>query len=126
MIARLLFATLGWMFTALAIVGIALPMLPTTPFLLLAAWCFDRSSPRMHAWLLRQPILGRIIVDWRAHGVIRTRAKVVATLAMGVLAAWAASRDTTPPWAIAAMLAVMAATAAFIWTRPSAPRRINP
>ena len=53
----LLFAA-GWIFTALGVVGLILPLMPGTIFLILAAWCFSQSSPRFEAWLLGHPRLG--------------------------------------------------------------------
>ena len=67
---RKLWIALGLVFTALAILGVALPILPTTPFLLLASWCFARSSPRLQAWLRRSRLFGPLLADWeRERGV---------------------------------------------------------
>lgn len=57
---------LGWCSVSLGIVGIFLPLIPTTPFLLLAAWCFSRSSPTFHNWLMTHPKLGPIITTWNS------------------------------------------------------------
>jgi len=76
MLKPLLFA-LGWFFFALGVIGAFLPILPTTPFLLLAALCFSKSSPRFHAWLLNMPVFGAAVQDWQQRKVIRTRAKVL-------------------------------------------------
>src|SRR5512134_2189700 len=65
---------------ALAAVGLFLPLLPTTPFLLLAGACFARSSRRLHGWLLAHGVFGPILADWEAHGAIRLRVKVAATV----------------------------------------------
>ena len=75
---RWLFALLGSVFMALGIAGIVLPILPTTPFLLLAAACFARASSRIYHWLLNQPILGPIILEWRRYRSMSYRAKRVA------------------------------------------------
>ncbi|MBI1381384.1 MAG: DUF454 family protein [Planctomycetaceae bacterium] len=113
---------LGWTFVGLGALGLFLPLLPTTPFLLLAAWCFDRSSPRLHGWLLRQPVLGPLLADWRAHGVIRPRAKWLSTAALLGFASVPVVRGSAPEWALVAMGLVVVSVLAFLWTRPSRPR----
>jgi uncharacterized membrane protein YbaN (DUF454 family) len=70
---------------ALAFVGIFLPLLPTTPFLLLAAFCFSRGSARLHQWLLEHRTMGPIIRDWKERRAIRPRVKGLATLSVVVL-----------------------------------------
>jgi len=61
---RYLVIILGWLSVVLGVVGIFLPLLPTTPFILLAAWCFSRSSPLFHNWLVSHPKLGPIVDTW--------------------------------------------------------------
>lgn len=68
----------GCLCLALGAVGVFLPVLPTTPFVLLAAACFVRSSPRLHAWILRHPLFGPPVRDFQAGLGISRRAKVVA------------------------------------------------
>jgi uncharacterized membrane protein YbaN (DUF454 family) len=69
---------LGLFFVGLGAVGVLLPLLPTTPFLLLAAACFARSSERWHQWLLSNPHFGPLIHDWHAHRCISRKAKALA------------------------------------------------
>ena len=69
---------LGALSLALAVVGIFLPLLPTTPLLLLAAWCFVRSSPRLYTWLMSHPTLGPYIRNFRENKAIPLHVKVVA------------------------------------------------
>lgn len=77
---RLVFAGLGGVFLMLGIAGIFLPLLPTTPFLLLAAACFARASRRLHGWLLGHALFGPIILEWRCHRAMPWRAKRAALL----------------------------------------------
>ena len=70
--------TCGWTALGLGVVGIAVPILPTVPFLLLAAACFLRSSPRWHGWLVTHPVFGRHIADYLAGRGLRPRAKILA------------------------------------------------
>ncbi len=72
-----LLAVLGVVSLSLGVAGIFLPLLPTTPFLLLAAWAFVRSSPRLYAWLINHPHLGEYIRNFRENHAIPLRVKVV-------------------------------------------------
>lgn len=117
---RLLWFMLGAAALLLGIVGIALPGLPTVPFLLLAAFGFARSSTRAHDWLTTHPRLGPPIHDWRANGAIRRRMKWLATASMA--AAFAISLILGMPlWALALQALALACVAVFIWTRPEGP-----
>lgn len=75
---RLLFIAVGWSSVALAIAGAVLPLVPCTPFVLLAAACFARSSPRMMRRLRRSPLLGPVLRDWQRYHGMRPLAKVAA------------------------------------------------
>lgn len=77
---RLLFAGLGTLFLLLGMLGLFLPVLPTTPFLLLATACYARSSRRIYHWLLHHPRLGPVIREWREHRSMPYRAKRMALL----------------------------------------------
>lgn len=72
---RLLFLCLGILAVGAGFAGVFLPLVPTTPFLLLAAFFFSRSSERLHNWLLEHRIFGKMIRDWREHRAIAPRAK---------------------------------------------------
>ena len=79
---RLAFGALGTLFLLLGIVGIFMPILPTTPFLLLATACYARSSRRFYNWLMNHPALGPLIVEWRTYRSIPWRIKLVAVATM--------------------------------------------
>ncbi len=114
-----------WLATGIAAVGLGiagafLPLLPTTPFLLLAAFAFARSSPRLHDWLVTHRQFGPMIENWRIHGVISRRAKTasVGAMAAAVLLSWLTGFSAT---VIIVQLIVMAFVSVFILTRPDAP-----
>lgn len=81
-IRRALYVSVGLVFVGLAVAGAILPVLPTTPFLLLASYCFVRSSPRLHAWLMNSKSFGPLLRDWHAHRAVRPRVKVTAISVM--------------------------------------------
>lgn len=74
---HLLFAC-GWTALGVGVVGLVVPVLPTVPFVLLAAACFLRSSPRWHTWLVTHPVLGRHAADYLEGRGLRARAKILA------------------------------------------------
>lgn len=77
-VVRWALIVLGWLFLGLGAIGVFLPILPTTPFVLVAAACFVRGSKRVHRWLLSTRPFGPVIREWRAHRTIPLRAKRVA------------------------------------------------
>jgi len=81
-IKRAIFVTGGLIAVVLGVIGIVLPVLPTTPFLLLASWCFARSSPRFHHWLIQHPKLGPLITMWQSGKGIPKKARNRAILAI--------------------------------------------
>ncbi|WP_111639691.1 YbaN family protein [Marinomonas shanghaiensis] len=81
---RILYLLLGWFSLISGIIGIFLPLLPTTPFVLLAAWCFSKSSKRFHSWLLNHKFFGPIVHDWQSSDGIPRRARNRAILFMWI------------------------------------------
>ncbi|WP_170593194.1 YbaN family protein [Ruegeria arenilitoris] len=113
-----LWATLGLLCVALAMIGVALPLLPTVPFLLLAAFCFARSSSRLHNWLMSHRTFGPLILDWQTSGAIRPAAKKAATLS--VAAVFGLSILVSVPSHVLIIQAVtLGAVMIFIWSRPN-------
>lgn len=121
MMTRPLWLIIGLVSVGCGIAGIALPLVPTTPFVLLAAYCFARSSPRLEAWLLAHRTFGPIIDNWRRHGSIDRRVKHVAVALMA--AAFVLSLILRlPQWVLIAQGVVLLGAATFVLTRPSGPR----
>jgi uncharacterized protein len=116
---RLLFNVAGCICVALAFLGLFLPLLPTTPFLLLAAFCFSRGSPRMHRWLLEHPRLGPIIRDWNEHRIVRPRVKLAATVGIVLLTAPAVIFGNFSPVLKMASIIVGLGVIGMIWRQSS-------
>jgi len=119
--ARAVWATVGGVSLFLALLGVILPLLPTTPFVLLAAFAFAKSIPRVRTWLTGHRIFGPIIADWEAHHAIAPRYKV---LSCGLMAAvfigsLLAGASTT---ILIVQLVLMSASVTFILTRANGPR----
>jgi len=108
----------GLLCLALGAVGLFLPLLPTTPFLLLAAACFSRSSRRMHAWLLGNRVFGPVLRDWEERGAISPRIKRLSTVLMLALISYPLG-FLPIPWAAKLVAAgSVFAVLTFIWSRP--------
>jgi uncharacterized membrane protein YbaN (DUF454 family) len=118
---RAVWFTIGWVSTGLGLVGVALPLMPSTVFFLMAVAAFARSSPAAHRWLTTHPRLGPPIADWRAGGVIRRPAKIAAVSAMALGVALTLALGA-PLWVLAVQATCLAAVAAFIVTRPETVR----
>lgn len=119
---RVVFLLLGLGFTALGVAGAFLPLLPTTVFLILAAACFARSSPRMEAWILDHKSFGPLVRAWREYGAIPRKAKILACTGMAFgFAVFFLS--VQPGLGLALVVAgALAACAAFVLSRPGAPQ----
>ena len=108
---------LAWIALALGLIGIVVPGLPTTPFILLAAWAAARGSQRLHRWLETHRVFGPMIRDWQAQGAVSRRAKWSASVAMGACAV--IFFLTAPRWWMAASgTGIMMVVAIWLWFRP--------
>jgi uncharacterized membrane protein YbaN (DUF454 family) len=114
---RVLWAVGGALALITGIVGVFLPLLPTTPFVLLAAFCFSRGSERCERWLLEHRRFGPIVRDWRARRAVPLRAKQFASVMMVLGASWGAfALPVAVAWLPAAICAV---TAVWLWRLPT-------
>lgn len=115
---RILFLILGFLSLLLGVIGIFLPLLPTTPFALLAAYFFSKSSHKIHRWLLDQKTLGPLIRDWESHGIIRLKAKWLATVMIVLLFSYSLLFVNVPHLIKGIVALSGIAILTFIWTRP--------
>lgn len=111
---RRLYLFLGILFVAIGFIGVFVPLLPTVPFLLLSAFCFERSSERLHNWLLGHKTFGPPIREWREHRVIRPRHKALALGFIIVGVSIPLSRPEMPWWLKAVVLLVITSVCVFI------------
>ena len=115
---RLILLASGWVSLALGILGIFLPLLPTTPFVLLSAYCFSKSSPRLHCWLINQPQLGPMIQNWEQQGSISQNAKVTSTVLMIVFFSLSVVFLNFSVLLKGTLVCIGTGVLCFIWTRP--------
>ncbi|WAH57818.1 YbaN family protein [Pseudomonas silvicola] len=118
--ARILFGLLAYVSLGIGLVAIVIPGLPTTEFILLAAWAATRSSPRLSAWLETHRLFGPILSNWRNGKVIVRRAKVSATLSMLVCSV-VMVLTLKHAWPLYAAIGCMLVVNLWIWSRPEAP-----
>jgi uncharacterized membrane protein YbaN (DUF454 family) len=120
---RWLMIVLGWLALVLGLIGIFVPLLPTTPFVLLAAFFFSKGSERLHHWLRDHPRFGGYVRDWEAEQVIPRVGKYASTLLMVPSVGWVLLTRDLHLALSGGMAATVLAVLWFIWSRPSHPRR---
>ena len=115
---RMIAFMIGWISLILGCLGLFLPLLPTTPFILLTAYCFSRSSERLHQWLVSHPQMGLLIRDWEQSGSIRKATKVKASVLMvGLFSITFAVVNVSI--VVKGLIALIGfCVLGFIWTRP--------
>lgn len=118
---RFFYLACGFFSLGLAISGIFLPLLPTTPLLLLSAFCFARSSEKFYIWLLEHPYLGKTIKEWKEHGIINRKAKISAIIMIVLTFALSFALNLSATILIIQLL-ILSAVSIFILTRPDRKR----
>ncbi len=118
--ARVLWLLLGFVALALGAIGAFLPLLPTVPFILLAAFAFAESSERMHTWLLEHNLFGGMIRDWRRYGAISLRAKIASVVTMALVLALSAFHGVAA-WILITQAVILSASAIYVLSRPLPP-----
>ncbi|MBT1451317.1 DUF454 family protein [Glaciecola sp. XM2] len=111
---------LGWLFFALAVIGVALPLVPTTPFLLLAAYFFSQSSDRVHQMLMNNAYFGPVISDWHTNHIIRLKTKWIASVLMLIMISYPLIYMINNYWVRGLVISIILAVLGFIWSKPSA------
>ncbi len=115
---HILFA-FGWAFFIVGLIGVFLPILPTTPFLLLAAGCFSKSSDKFYQWLMNMPHMGERLHDWRQHRVIGFKAKIFASVLILAAICYVAFFVHVSIWVKVIMALTCLGVLTFIWIQKS-------
>jgi uncharacterized membrane protein YbaN (DUF454 family) len=116
---RWLLQGVAGLFVLLGIIGLFVPVMPTVPFLIVAAWAAARSSPRLHHWLYQHPKFGKQLRDWNEAGLVPRRAKWITTVMMsGSAISMLVVAPTRWLPAVGLIIAGMAAVLAWLWLRP--------
>lgn len=116
---RRLLILCGFLSLILGIIGAFLPILPTTPLVILAAFCFSKSSPKLHFWLTSNKYFGDAIIDWERHHVIRPKAKKMATFAIVLVFGASLIFGRLALGLKLMLIAIAIGVLIFIWTRKS-------
>ncbi len=116
---RALYLMLGILFFATGVIGVFLPVLPTTPFMLLALWAFSNSSQKLHDYIWNHKRYGPMVRAWKQYGAIPLKAKISAIVVMSFSAFFVVFFSGAPMWAIVSALALMLVGATYMLTRPT-------
>lgn len=120
--SKVFFLTVGLVCVGLGALGTIVPLLPTTPFVLLAALCLTRGSTRLHSWLIAHRAFGPLIENWQSDRAIAPRAKIIALIGMAATLGLTVLVELPLP-ILLVQAVVLAAVATFIVSRPTPCRR---
>ena len=120
-LSRVSWLLLAWSFLGLGVLGLFLPLLPTTVFVIVSAWAFAKSSPEREAWLLNHKVFGPPLQNWRKYGAISKRAKTMAFTLITVSAALSVWMLRPNIALIAVVLLCLAAVVFYIYRLPVMP-----
>jgi uncharacterized membrane protein YbaN (DUF454 family) len=115
---RFIWTILGFFALGCGIIGIFLPLIPTVPLVLLAAFCFAKSSDRLHDWLIKHPVFGPMISDWNEKGAIQPKAKKMATFSIAIVF-FISIVLKLPSHVLFIQAVTLGCVLVFIWSRPS-------
>ena len=118
-----LLIVLGFICVALGVVGAFLPLLPTTPFILLAAFLFSKSSDRFYQWLIQTPAFGPLIEQWNEHGSVSIKAKIASSTMIGAALIYLWLQDHNLAITIIVTV-IMVCSSIYVLTRPTAKKPV--
>jgi uncharacterized membrane protein YbaN (DUF454 family) len=116
---RAIYLGVGWLSLGMAIAGVILPILPTTPMLLVAVWAFGRSSPELAERIRSHRVFGPPIREWQDNGVISPTAKALAVGIMTLMGGWLWVYSGLPIWLVLPIIGIMAGAAIYVASRSS-------
>ena len=116
---RSFYLCLGFICLLLGLIGVILPLLPTTPFIILAAFCFSRSSKKFHQMLLNHRLFGSMIREWEAYGVIPLKVKCLSSSMMIIMISYPVLFKELAWWIDAIMIATALIGLVYVWSKPS-------
>ena len=115
---KIILISLGWLCVSLGFIGIFIPGIPTTIFLIIALWAFARSSKRFHAWLLNHQRFGPILRNWQEHKVVPLRAKILMVI-LQILVVIMVQYTFNNLFATVALMVVLILVAGYVISLPS-------
>jgi len=118
-VRRGMYFSIGAVSVVAGVIGIFVPLWPTTCFLLLAGWCFARSSPRAERWLHENRLFGRYLADYRERGIVSPRARLTSVITLWVFIGVSAFMLGSRVWVVALLLLVAGAVTAHLYSLPT-------